>query len=233
MKVVLLAGGLGTRLSEYTRTIPKPMVKIGKKPMLIHIMKLYAKYGFKDFYIALGYKGETIKKFFSKKFFDWNINLVETGRNTMTGGRLLRLKKYFGKNENFMMTYGDGLTNQNLQQLLKYHLKHKKIATMTVVRPPVRFGEVQLKKNKIVQFKEKPQSSEGWINGGFFVLNSKVFDFINGDNQMFEREPIEKLTSQNQLMGFKHYDFWQCMDTIRDKNLLNSLVKNKKAPWIE
>ena len=233
MKVVLLAGGLGTRLSEYTRTIPKPMVKIGGTPMLIHIMKLYAKYGFKDFYIALGYKGEIIKKFFNKKFFDWNINLAETGRNTMTGGRLLRLKKYFGKNENFMMTYGDGLSNQDLKQLLKHHLKHKKIATMTVVRPPVRFGEVKLKKNKIVQFKEKPQSSEGWINGGFFVLNSKIFNFINGDNQMFEREPIEKLTSQNQLMAFKHYGFWQCMDTIRDKNLLNSLVKNKKAPWIE
>ena len=233
MKVILLAGGFGTRLSEHTKTIPKPMVNVAGKPMLLHIMKLYAKYGYKDFYIALGYKGEIIKKFFNKKFFDWNINLAETGRNTMTGGRLLRLKKYFGKNENFMMTYGDGLTNQNLQQLLKHHLKHKKIATMTVVRPPVRFGEVKLKKNKIVQFKEKPQSSEGWINGGFFVLNSKVFDFINGDNQMFEREPIEKLTSQNQLMGFKHYDFWQCMDTIRDKNLLNSLVKNKKAPWIE
>ena len=233
MKVVLLAGGLGTRLSEQTKIIPKPMINIGGEPILVHIMKLYAKYGFKDFYIALGYKGKIIKKFFNKKFFNWNVNLIETGSNTMTGGRLLRLKKYFGKNENFMMTYGDGLTNQNLQQLLKYHLKHKKIATMTVVRPPVRFGEVQLKKNKIVQFKEKPQSSEGWINGGFFVLNSKVFDFINGDNQMFEREPIEKLTSQNQLMGFKHYDFWQCMDTIRDKNLLNSLVKNKKAPWIK
>jgi len=233
MKVVLLAGGLGTRLSEHTKVIPKPMINIGGKPMLVHIMKLYAKYGFKDFYIALGYKGKIIKKFFNKKFFNWNINLIETGSNTMTGGRLLRLKKYFGKNENFMMTYGDGLTNQNLQQLLKHHLKHKKIATMTVVRPPVRFGEVKLKKNKIVQFKEKPQSSEGWINGGFFVLNSKIFDFINGDNQMFEREPIEKLTFQNQLMAFKHHGFWQCMDTIRDKNLLNSLVKNKKAPWIE
>ena len=231
MKVILLSGGLGTRLSEHTKIIPKPMISIGGTPMLVHIMKLYAKYGFKDFYIALGYKGKIIKKFFNKKFFNWNVNLIETGSNTMTGGRLLRLKKYFGKNENFMMTYGDGLTNQNLQQLLKYHLKHKKIATMTVVRPPVRFGEVQLKKNKIVQFKEKPQSSEGWINGGFFVLNSKVFDFINGDNQMFEREPIEKLTSQNQLMGFKHYGFWQCMDTIRDKNLLNKLGTEKKAPW--
>jgi len=233
MKVVLLAGGLGTRLSEHTKTIPKPMVNIGGKPILIHIMKLYAKYDFKDFYIALGYKGEIIKKYFNKNFFDWNVNLIETGKNTMTGGRLLRLKKYFGKNENFMMTYGDGLTNQNLKQLLKHHLRHKKIATMTVVRPPVRFGEVKLKKNKIVKFKEKPQSGEGWINGGFFVLNSKIFDFLKGDSQMFEREPVEKLTSQNQLMAFKHHDFWQCMDTMRDKNLLNSLIKNKKAPWIK
>ena len=233
MKVILLSGGLGTRLSEHTKIIPKPMISIGGTPMLVHIMKLYAKYGFKDFYIALGYKGKIIKKFFNKKFFDWNINLIETGRNTMTGGRLLRLKKYFGKNENFMMTYGDGLSNQDLKQLLKHHLKHKKIATMTVVRPPVRFGEVKLKKNKIIKFKEKPQSSEGWINGGFFVLNSKVFDFINGDSQMFEREPAEKLTLQNQMMAFKHTGFWHCMDTMRDKNLLNSLIKNKKAPWIK
>ena len=233
MKVVLLAGGLGTRLSEHTRTIPKPMVLVGNKPILLHIMKIYAKYGFKDFYIALGYKGEVIKKFFKKKFYDWNINLIETGSITMTGGRLLRLKKYFGKNENFMLTYGDGLTNQNLKHLLRFHLKHKKIATMTVVRPPVRFGEVKLKKNKIIKFQEKPQSSNGWINGGFFVLNSKVFDFIKGDNEMFEREPIEKLSSKNQLMAFKHYSFWQCMDTLRDKNLINNLIKNKRAPWIK
>ncbi len=233
MKVVLLAGGLGTRLSEYTRTIPKPMVTIGGMPILLHIMKIYASYGYKDFYIALGYKGKVIKKYFNKNFFDWNIHLVETGKNTMTGGRLLRMKKYIKKGENFMMTYGDGVTSQNLKQLHKYHLKHKKIATMTVVRPPVRFGEVKLNKNKIIRFKEKPQSSEGWINGGFFILNSKIFDYIKGDSQMFEREPIEKLTKKKQLMGFKHNGFWQCMDTLRDKNLLNNLIKKRKAPWIK
>jgi len=233
MKVVLLAGGLGTRLSEYTRTIPKPMVTIGGMPILLHIMKIYASYGYKDFYIALGYKGKVIKKYFNKNFFDWNIHLVETGKNTMTGGRLLRMKKYIKKGENFMMTYGDGVTSQNLKQLHKYHLKHKKIATMTVVRPPVRFGEVKLNKNKIIRFKEKPQSSEGWINGGFFILNSKIFDYIKGDSQMFEREPIEKLAKKKQLMGFKHNGFWQCMDTLRDKNLLNNLIKKRKAPWIK
>ena len=174
MKVVLLAGGLGTRISEYTKVIPKPMIRINGKPILFYIMKQYAKYGFKDFYITLGYKGKIIKKYFDKKFFDWNINLIETGKNTMTGGRLKKLEKYIG-NETFMMTYGDGISNINLKKLLNFHKRKKKIATLTAVRPPARFGELKIKKNKVVSFKEKPQTNQGWINGGFFVAKKKIF----------------------------------------------------------
>ena len=181
MKVILLAGGFGTRLSEYTKIIPKPMVNIACKPMLLHIMKLYAKYGFKDFYIALGYKGEIIKKFFNKKFFDWNINFVETGKNTMTGGRLKRLKKYIGK-ETFMMTYGDGLSNINLKKLLKFHKKNKKLVTLTAVRPPARFGAIKLKGQYVNYFKEKSKLDEGWINGGFFVMEPEFLKLIKNDN---------------------------------------------------
>ena len=186
MKVVLLAGGFGTRLSEYTKTIPKPMIDIGGKPMLLHIMKLYAKYGFKDFYIALGYKGEMIKKFFNKKFFDWNINLIETGKNTMTGGRLKRLKKYIGK-ETFMMTYGDGLSNVNLKKLLKFHKKNKKLVTLTAVRPPARFGSIKLKGQRVSYFKEKSRLDEGWINGGFFVMEPEFLKYIKNNNTYLER----------------------------------------------
>ena len=189
MKVILLAGGFGTRLSEYTQTIPKPMVEVGGQPMLIHIMKQYAKYGFKDFYIALGYRGELIKKFFNKKFFDWNINLVETGENTMTGGRLKRLKKYVGKTT-FMMTYGDGLSNVNLKKLLKFHKKNKKLVTLTAVRPPARFGALKLKGNSVSYFKEKSKLDEGWINGGFFVMEPEFLKFIKNDNTYLEREPF-------------------------------------------
>ena len=174
MKVILLAGGFGTRLSEYTQTIPKPMVEVGGQPMLIHIMKQYAKYGFKDFYIALGYRGELIKKFFNKKFFDWNINLVETGENTMTGGRLKRLKKYVGKTT-FMMTYGDGISNVNLGKLIKFHKKNNKLVTLTAVRPPARFGALKLKGNSVSYFKEKSKLDEGWINGGFFCYGTRIF----------------------------------------------------------
>ena len=169
MKVIILAGGFGTRLSEYTKIIPKPMIKIGGIPMLLHIMKLYAKYGHKDFYIALGYKGEVIKKFFKRQFFDWNIHLIDTGKNTMTGGRLKRLKKYIG-NETFMMTYGDGLSNVNLKKLLQFHKKNKKLVTLTAVRPPARFGALKIKGNYVNYFKEKSSLDEGWINGGFFVI---------------------------------------------------------------
>lgn len=227
MKVVLLAGGFGTRLSEYTKTIPKPMVNIAGKPMLLHIMKLYAKYGFKDFYIALGYKGKIIKKFFNKKFFDWNINLIETGRNTMTGGRLKRLKKYIGK-ETFMMTYGDGLSNINLKKLLKFHKKNKKLVTLTAVRPPARFGGIKLKGQYVSYFKEKSKLDEGWINGGFFVMEPEFLKFIKNDNIYLEREPLEQVSKRRQLTAFKHEGFWQCMDTKRDKDKLNKILNSKK-----
>jgi len=227
MKVVILAGGFGTRLSEYTKTIPKPMININGKPMLLHIMKFYAKHGFKNFYIALGYRGKIIKKFFNKKFFDWNINLIETGKNTMTGGRLKRLKKYVG-NETFMMTYGDGLSNVNLKKLLKFHKKNKKLVTLTAVRPPARFGALKLKRHNVNYFKEKSQLDEGWINGGFFVMEPKFLKFIKNDDTYLEREPLEQMTKKRQLMAFKHKGFWQCMDTKRDKDKLDKILKSKK-----
>jgi len=227
MKVILLAGGFGTRLSEYTKTVPKPMIDIGGKPMLLYIMKHYAKYGFKDFYIALGYKGEIVKNFFSKRFFDWNINLIETGKNTMTGGRLKRLKKYIGK-ETFMMTYGDGLSNVNLKKLLKFHKKNKKLVTLTAVRPPARFGALKLKGQRVSYFKEKAKLDEGWINGGFFVMEPEFFKFIKNDNTYLEREPLETVTKKKQLAAFKHEGFWQCMDTKRDKDTLNKILNKKK-----
>ena len=224
MKVVILAGGFGTRLAEYTKTIPKPMIEIGGKPIILHIMKLYAKYGFKDFYIALGYKGKMIKKFFNKKFFDWNINLIETGSNTMTGGRLKRLKKHVGK-ETFMMTYGDGLSDVNLKTLLKFHRKNKKLVTLTAVRPPARFGALKIKKQYVSYFKEKSKLDEGWINGGFFVMEPEIFKFIKNDHTILERYPLEKICKRKKLGAYKHYGYWQCMDTIRDKQILENLVK--------
>ena len=230
MKVILLAGGLGTRLSEYTKTIPKPMINIAGKPMLLHIMKLYAKYGYKDFYIALGYKGEIIKKFFNKKFFDWNINLIETGKNTMTGGRLKRLKKYIGK-ETFMMTYGDGLSNVNLKKLLKFHKKNKKLTTLTAVRPPARFGTLKLNGQYVSYFKEKSKLDEGWINGGFFVMEPEFLKFIKNDNTYLEREPLEAATKKGQLIAFRHEGFWQCMDTKRDMDRLNKILDSKKIKF--
>ena len=230
MKVILLAGGFGTRLSEYTKTVPKPMVKVGGKPMLFHIMKLYAKYGFKDFYIALGYKGSVIKKFFKKNFYDWKINLIETGNNTMTGGRLKRLKKYVG-NETFMMTYGDGLSDLNLKRLLKFHKKNKKLVTITAVRPPARFGALKLKGQHVSYFKEKSKLNEGWINGGFFVMEPEFLKFIKNDNTYLEREPLEKMTKKKQLVAFKHKGFWECMDTKRDKDRINKILNNKKIKF--
>jgi len=227
MKVILLAGGLGTRLSEYTKTIPKPMIKIGGKPMLLHIMKQYAKYGYKDFYIALGYRGEVIKKFFNKKFFDWNINLIETGKNTMTGGRLKRIKKFIG-NETFMMTYGDGLSNVNLKKLLKFHKKNKKLVTLTAVRPPARFGAIQLKGKIVSYFKEKSKIDENWINGGFFVMEPEFLKSIKNDNTILEQKPLENAAKKKQLGAFKHEGFWQCMDTKKDKDILSKALNKKK-----
>lgn len=230
MKVVLLAGGLGTRISEYTKTIPKPMINIDGKPMLFHIMKFYAKHGFKNFYIALGYRGEIIKKFFEKKVFDWNINLIETGKDTMTGGRLKRLKKYLGK-ETFMMTYGDGLSNVNLKKLLKFHKKNKKLVTLTTVRPPARFGALKLKGNFVSSFKEKSHLDEGWINGGFFVMEPRFLNFIKNDRTYLEREPLEQMAKKKQLAAFKHTGFWHCMDTKRDRDNLNKIIKSKKIKF--
>ena len=230
MKVILLAGGFGTRLSEYTKTIPKPMINICGKPMLFYIMKLYAKYGYKDFYVALGYRGKIIKKFFNKKFFDWNINFIETGKNTMTGGRLKRLKKYIGK-ETFMMTYGDGLSNLNLKKLLKFHKKNKKLVTLTAVRPPARFGALKLRGQRVSYFKEKSKLDEGWINGGFFVMEPEFLKFIKNDNTYLEREPLEKVTKKRQLAAFRHEGLWQCMDTKRDKDKLDKILKSKKIKF--
>ncbi len=223
-KVVILAGGFGTRISEYSRTIPKPMIKINNKPIIIHIMEHYAKYGFKDFYIALGYKGSIIKQYFKKNKFDWNINLIDTGLKTMTGGRLKRLKKFL-KNETFFLTYGDGVSNVNIKSLMKFHLKNKKIVTLTAVRPPARFGALKLKGNIVKYFKEKSKLDEGWINGGFFVINPEFFNYIKSDKTFLEKEPLEKVTNIKQLAAFKHLGFWQCMDTKRDKEKLEIILK--------
>lgn len=227
MKVVILAGGMGTRISEYTKTIPKPMIKVGNKPIIYHIMKHYSKYGYKNFYIALGYKGHVIKKYFRKKFFDWNINLVETGKNTMTGGRLKRLTKILGK-ERFMMTYGDGLSNVNLNKLLKFHKRNKKKLTLTAVRPPARFGAIKITGSRVNYFKEKSKLDEGWINGGFFVIEPEFLKTIKNDKTYLEREPFENLAKKRQLSAFKHHGFWQCMDTKRDKDILDKLLKKRK-----
>tara|TARA_A100001011_G_scaffold400354_1_gene514312 strand:+ start:1286 stop:1978 length:693 start_codon:yes stop_codon:yes gene_type:complete len=227
MKVVILAGGLGTRLSEYTKTIPKPMVSVARKPMLLHIMNHYAKYGFKDFYIALGYKSEIIKKFFKKKFFDWNVNLIETGKNTMTGGRLKRLKKYL-ENDTFLLTYGDGVSDINIKKLINFHKKNKKMVTLTAVRPPARFGAIKIKGNYVNYFKEKAKMDEGWINGGFFVIEPEFLDLIKSDRTFLEREPLEKVSKKSELVAFRHEGFWQCLDTKRDKDKLEKTLIKKK-----
>ena len=228
MKVVILAGGYGTRISEYTKTIPKPMIKVNGVPIIMYIINHYASYGFKEFYIALGYKGNVIKKYFKNfKKKDLKINLIDTGLKTMTGGRLKRLSKFL-KNQTFLLTYGDGLSNVDLDKLIKFHKKNRKLVTLTAVRPPARFGTIKLKGNKISYFKEKSSLDEGWINGGFFVMESKFLKFINNDKTFLEREPFEKLTKKKQLVGFKHSGFWQCMDTLRDKEILEKKVKEKK-----
>ncbi len=224
MKVVILAGGYGTRLSEYTKLIPKPMIKVKGKPLIYYIMKTYAKHGFKDFYIALGYKGKVIKSFFKKNSFNWNINLINTGKNTMTGGRLKRLKKYLGK-ETFLMTYGDGLSNVNIKKLVKFHKKNKKMVTLTAVRPPARFGAIKLQGNRISYFKEKSKLDEGWINGGFFVIEPEFLNTIKGDKTFLEKEPLEKVCKMKKLLAFKHKGFWQCVDTKRDLENLKKFSK--------
>tara|TARA_B100000579_G_C22718218_1_gene798043 strand:- start:278 stop:961 length:684 start_codon:yes stop_codon:yes gene_type:complete len=226
MKVVILAGGFGTRLSEYTKDIPKPLVSIKGKPIIVHIIKHYIKFGFKEFYIALGYKGSLIKKYFkNNKIKDTNIKFINTGLNTMTGGRLLRLKKFLSK-ETFMMTYGDGISDINIKKLVNFHNKQKKLFTLTVVRPPARFGAVTLKGNLVKLFREKSQLDEGWINGGFFIIEPKFFKFIKNDKTYLEKEPMEKIVKMKQLNAYKHHGFWQCMDTKRDKEHLEKILKN-------
>lgn len=227
MKVVILAGGLGTRLSEYTNSIPKPMILINGKPLIERIMCYYSRFGFKEFYVALGYRGNVIKKYFKNNNKKWKINLIDTGKTTMTGGRLKRLKKYLG-NRTFFMTYGDGLSNVNLKKLLKFHQKKKKLVTLTAVRPPARFGYIKLKGNTVKYFKEKSKADEGWINGGFFVMEPRFLDYIKNDKTFLEKEPLEKITKKRKLVAFKHKDFWQCVDTIRDKKNLESAIKYKK-----
>lgn len=254
MKTVILCGGLGTRLSEETHLKPKPMVEIGGKPMLWHIMKIYEHYGYNDFFLALGYKGEVIKDYFmnyharqsnlslnlkngnviysNPNSEDWNMSLIDTGKLTMTGGRLLRLKRFLINSGTFMLTYGDGVANINIEELVKFHRSHGKLATVSAVRPPVRFGELIIKENKVSHFQEKPQASEGWINGGFFVFEPEVFDFLTDDTTFLEREPLEQLAKKGELMAYKHSGFWQCMDTVRDRDLLQDQWQNGKAKWI-
>jgi glucose-1-phosphate cytidylyltransferase len=242
MKVGILAGGVGTRLVEETEVKPKPMVEIGGRPILWHIMRHYAHYGFKDFVVALGYKGEVIKKYMVDYSSlnsnltvkldtgrveihggyrpDWTVELVDTGMATLTGGRIKRLAPYLG-NETFMLTWGDGVSDVNLRDLLEFHKKHGRLATLTAVRPSARFGHLEFKGDQVAQFSEKPQTMEGWINGAFFVLEPGVFDYIDGDDTQWEREP----------MAYRHTSFWQCMDTLRDKKLLEELWQTGKAPW--
>lgn len=228
MKCVILAGGKGSRISELSKDIPKPMINVLGKPILIKIMQHYSNYGFNDFIIAAGYKKEVIKKYFKlNKFKNWNIEVVDTGLNTMTGGRIKRLKKYIN-DKTFMLTYGDGLSDVNLEKLLKVHKKSKKIATLTAVRPPARFGAIKIFKNRVSYFKEKSKLDEGWINGGFFVLEPTIFKFIKGDKSFFEREPLQKISKLKQLYAFKHKGFWQCMDTLRDKEILEKALKSKE-----
>ena len=231
MKVVILAGGKGTRISEYTKSIPKPMVKIGSKPIIEHIVNYYIKFGFKDFIIATGYKHSIIRDYFKKKQIDAQINVVNTGLETLTG---LRLKKISGMlKETFMLTYGDGLSNVNLKKLLEFHKQKKKLITLTAVHPPARFGELTIKNHIVKKFEEKPQLQKGWINGGFFVIDPSFFKLIGNKNVMLERLPIQKAVKSKKLSAYKHSDFWFCMDTVRDKNVLDSLIKAKKAPWLK
>lgn len=253
MKVGILAGGVGTRLVEETEVKPKPMVEIGTKPIIWHIMKHYARWGHKHFVVALGYRGDYIKKYLvdycslsgnvrvdmkrgtvdveGAREQDWTVDLVETGVDTLTGGRLKRLAPYFD-NETFLMTWGDGVANVDIEKLIQFHRTHGKLATVTAVRPPARFGRLEMDGDQVVEFSEKPQLGEGWINGAFFVLEPGVFDYIDGDMIQFEREPMEALAKNGQLMAYKHTGFWQCMDTLRDKRLLESLWQKGNAPWV-
>ncbi len=253
MKVAILAGGLGTRLSEETDLRPKPMVEIGGKPILWHIMKLYSHYGFNDFFILLGYKGYVVKEYFANYFLHqsdvtidiknnkleilsnasepWRVTLVDTGANTMTGGRILRAQKYL-QNDPFMLTYGDGVGDINIQKLITFHKENKKVLTLTTVQPEGRFGTLSLEKNLVAKFVEKPKGEGGWINGGFFVCEPQIFDYLReGDSTIFERNPMETLATEGKLAAFRHEGFWKPMDTLRDKQQLEQLWSSSDAPW--
>jgi glucose-1-phosphate cytidylyltransferase len=252
MKTVILAGGLGTRISEKTDKIPKPMIEIGGKPILWHILSIYGSFGFNEFILALGYKLEVVKEYFINFYAlnnnltldlkngttqihdgncpDWRVHLVDTGLHTQTGGRLKRLKKWIG-NEPFMMTYGDGVSNINISELIAFHKSNKKLATVSAVRPPARFGGLLFDGHSVVEFTEKAQAGEGWINGGFFVLEPEVLDYIENDETVFEKHILERLAREGQLVSFKHEGFWQPMDTLREYKILETLWESGKAPW--
>lgn len=253
MKVIILAGGFGSRLSEETHLRPKPMVEIGGKPILWHILKNYSAYGFNEFIIALGYKAEVVKEYFLNFYAfnndisidlatgktvirdgnqpKWTIHLVDTGLHTQTGGRLKRLKNWLAEDETFMFTYGDGVADLDLKALVEFHKSHTKLATVTTVRSPARFGRIGFKGDQISEFFEKPEASEGWINGGYFVLDYKAIDYIEGDETSWERDPVIRLAHDGQLMGYRHYGFWSCMDTLREKHMLEDLWNSGQAPW--
>ena len=252
MKVIILAGGFGTRLSEYTESIPKPMVTVGGRPILWHIMRSYAHFGHKDFYLALGYKAEVIKEYFlhyrslNADFTvdlssgavephqidetDWRVTLVHTGLESMTGGRVKRMQSFIG-NEPFMLTYGDGVADVDMEALLKFHRSHGKMVTVSAVHPGARFGELEMNGNEVASFQEKPQTGQGWINGGYFIIEPEFFDLIEGDQTILEREPLEKAAAMGELMAYHHDGYWQCMDTKRDRDHLVMLWDSGEAPW--
>lgn len=231
MKVVILAGGFGTRLAELTHSIPKPMVPIGDKPILHHIIDYYQNFGINDFIIAGGYKIDIIHKYFKNLKVNFDIEIVDTGDKTMTGGRLKRVEPYLD-NDNFFLTYGDGLCDININDLYQFHKTNQKLVTVTAVRPPARFGSLQINGDNVVErFREKSQLDEGWINGGYFVMNKKFIDYIDNDNTILEKKPLERLSKEKQLTAFKHYGFWQCMDHLTDKKYLEKLFNSNSAPW--
>jgi glucose-1-phosphate cytidylyltransferase len=253
MKAIILAGGFGSRLSEETADKPKPMIEIGQRPILWHIMNIYGAHGVDEFIIALGYRAQVIKQYFLNYYAlnndltvdlktgrqtiydgiqpDWRVHLVDTGLHTMTGGRVKRLRNWLGEDETFLLTYGDGVADINITELLDFHKAHGRLATVTTVKPPARFGRIGFDGQQVTTFAEKPEESEGWINGGFFVMNAKALDYMDGDDTVLEREPIERLARDAQLMGYRHYGFWSCMDTLKEKNMLEALWDSGKAPW--
>jgi len=252
MKTIILAGGFGTRLSEYTQSIPKPMVTVGGRPIIWHIMKTYAHFGYKNFYLALGYKAEIIKEYFlhyrslNSDFTvdlttgdiephqiddtDWRVTLVHTGLDSMTGGRVKRMQQFIG-NETFMLTYGDGVADIDIEALLNFHKGHGKMVTVSAVHPGARFGEIEMQAQQVISFQEKPQTTQGWINGGYFVIEPEFFDLIDGDKTILEKTPLESVAQMGELMAYHHNGFWQCMDTKRDRDSLEEMWQLDRAPW--